>query len=124
MEVQVFTKDGCVQCDMTKKLLDKVEIPYTAIENSDQEPTRTELFDEGFRAFPVVKVEGGESWAGFRPDLIKKLVVQAMEGVEVKQMTKKKENVTLVAEPAAEDVFVIRIVPLQRDIYANAVPFG
>ena len=85
MEVTVYTKDNCGQCDMTKKVLNSVGIEFNTVENSDEEPTRTELFDEGFRSFPVVKVEGGESWAGFRPDLIKSLAMQAVkqsEGIE------------------------------------------
>ncbi len=75
METIVYTKENCVQCDMTKRLMDKMDIEYTPIQASDTEIDQ--LREEGFRSFPVVKSEADE-WGGFRPDLIKNLAVLAM----------------------------------------------
>lgn len=83
MEVTVYTKDNCGQCDMTKKVLDAAGLDYNIVENADEEPLRTQLYDEGYRSFPVVKPEGEEGWAGFRPDLIKSLALKALENKEV-----------------------------------------
>ncbi len=75
MEIKVFTKEACVQCDMTKRLMDKMGLEYT-VEKPD-EAGIDQLREEGFRSFPVVKAEGVE-WGGFRPDLIKDLAVRAL----------------------------------------------
>lgn len=74
-KITVYTKEACVQCDMTKRLMDKMGLEYTAIQADEEQIDQ--LRDEGFRSFPVVKTEGAE-WGGFRPDLIKELAVKAL----------------------------------------------
>ena len=65
----VYTKDNCVQCDMTKRLMDKVGIEYDVVNISQNPEALDKLIELGYRAAPVVITEN-DSWAGFNPDKI------------------------------------------------------
>ncbi len=68
----VYTKPSCVQCDMTKKLLDKNGIEYNTVDIT-QDPAAYEMIvGMGFMAAPVVITEN-DSWAGFNPEKINAL---------------------------------------------------
>lgn len=62
-------------CRTTKLAFDKMGIAYDVVEADDSKVD--ELRQEGFREFPVVKVELGDgagwSWSGFRHDDVKRL---------------------------------------------------
>ena len=69
--VVIYTKNDCRQCDMTKTLLDRDKIHYTAV-NVEEDATAykyvTETLD--LRQMPVViasTIEGDEVWSGFQP---------------------------------------------------------
>ena len=66
----VYTKPQCVQCDMTKRLMDKIGVEYTTVDIVENPEEMQKLIDMGYRAAPVVMTEEGESWAGFQPDKI------------------------------------------------------
>jgi glutaredoxin-like protein NrdH len=76
--VTVYTKDACVQCDMTKKRLRLAGIPFDEVAVDD--PANAEALtyiteQRGFRAAPVVIVYNADDseraiWGGYRPDLI------------------------------------------------------
>lgn len=72
--VRVYTKDRCVQCDMTKRLMDRHGIEYVE-EDAMDEGNLLAFKELGFLAAPVVAV--GESrddmWSGFRPDRINEI---------------------------------------------------
>ena len=65
----VYTKDNCVQCDMTKRLMDKLGIEYDVVNISQNPEALDKLIELGYRAAPVVITEN-DSWAGFNPDKI------------------------------------------------------
>lgn len=65
----VYTKPNCVQCDMTKRLMDKIGVEYNTVDISDNPAELDRLIDMGYRAAPVV-VTDNDSWAGFNPDKI------------------------------------------------------
>lgn len=70
--VSVYTKDRCVQCDMTKRLMKQLGVEF--IEEDAMDEGNLAAFKElGFLAAPVVAV--GESrddmWSGFQPDRIR-----------------------------------------------------
>ena len=81
-KVTVFTKNGCPQCDMTKRVLTGEGIEFVAINVEEVQEEKFELNgvviektpldyvkeDLGFSAMPVVIVEGEEPFTGFRPD--------------------------------------------------------
>lgn len=78
MTVTVYTLPDCVQCDMTKKLLDRGKINYTTVDMS-QDKEATQLVAElGFKQAPVV-IYDKFSWSGFRPDKINALHLLLLE---------------------------------------------
>lgn len=63
----VYVKPSCVQCDMTKRFMDKNGIDYDTVDIT-QDPAALEMIlDMGFSSAPVVISDKG-SWAGFQPD--------------------------------------------------------
>jgi glutaredoxin-like protein NrdH len=74
MTVTVYTKPSCVQCDATKRTLDKLGVAYEAIDVTVNEDAYTMLVEKGFRAMPVVNA-GDEWWSGFNPEKINGLVL-------------------------------------------------
>lgn len=65
----VYTKPNCVQCDATKRMMDKLGVEYTTVDIVDNPEELDKLISMGYRAAPVV-VAGDDSWAGFQPDKI------------------------------------------------------
>ena len=69
MAVTVYTNPNCVQCEQTKKYLDREGIEYT-VENLQSEENYDKLVEfvnQGFKAAPIV-VTDTETWSGFKPD--------------------------------------------------------
>lgn len=69
MTVTLYSKPACVQCDATKRALDKQGIAYTIIDLSEDAAAMDLVTGMGYRQAPVV-VAGNDHWAGFRPDKI------------------------------------------------------
>lgn len=69
----VYTKPQCVQCDMTKRLMDKIGVTYDTVDIVDNPEEMQKLIEMGYRAAPVVMTSDGESWAGFQPEKINQL---------------------------------------------------
>lgn len=69
MIVKVYSKPGCVQCQMTKRLLDNLKIEYEEI---DAELNREYLAKQNIKTLPFVEARKW-SWTGFRPDYIREL---------------------------------------------------
>lgn len=71
--VTVYTKPNCVQCEATKRMMDRLKIEYSTVDIS----VDTEAFDtivaKGFKSAPVV-IANGAAWSGFNPDKISGLV--------------------------------------------------
>ena len=65
----VYTKNNCVQCDMTKRLMDKMGVEYDTVNISENPEALEKLIELGYRAAPVV-ITDNDSWAGFNPDKI------------------------------------------------------
>jgi glutaredoxin-like protein NrdH len=76
MRVSVYTLPDCVQCDRTKRLLEREGIPFQVF-NLDELPAKAAEFKAaGFLQAPIVVLgNDGRRWAGFRPDLIKELKI-------------------------------------------------
>jgi glutaredoxin-like protein NrdH len=69
--VVIFTKNECRWCDMTKKLLDREHVNYTAV-NVEEDATAYAYVTETLnrREMPVViasAIEGDIVWSGFQP---------------------------------------------------------
>ena len=69
MAVTVYTLPACVQCDSTKRMLQRNQIEYEEVDMS-QDPVALDMVKTlGYTAAPVV-VSGDEHWSGFRMDRI------------------------------------------------------
>lgn len=74
MEIEVWTKSNCVQCDMTKKQFDKLGIRYV-VKDLEADPLALDGFKEqGLMSAPIV-VTDTKKWSGFRLDKITSLAL-------------------------------------------------
>lgn len=72
MSITVYSKPMCVQCDATKRALNKQDMDYEEIDLTS-DPSALEFVKSlGYVQAPVV-MAGDQHWSGYRPDLIKKL---------------------------------------------------
>ena len=69
MSVTVYTNPNCVQCEQTKKFLDKEGIEYTVenLQSDENYEKLIEFVNQGFKSAPIV-VTDTETWSGFKPD--------------------------------------------------------
>lgn len=74
--ITVYTKPACVQCNATKKALDKAGLEYELVDISLDDEARDYVMALGHLQAPVVVV-GDEHWSGFRPDRIRALMANA-----------------------------------------------
>lgn len=71
--VTIYSKNNCMQCNMTKKELIKLGVTFTEI-NLDEHPEYIQqVKDLGFTAAPVIQTPT-DIWAGFQPAKLKALV--------------------------------------------------
>lgn len=68
----IYTKPACVQCDMTKRYMDKNGIEYDTVDITEDPEALQMILDLGFKSAPVVISDKG-SWAGFQPEKIDQL---------------------------------------------------
>ena len=72
MEVKVYTTPSCIQCEMTKKQLNRFGIKYSLIDLGATPEAKAEIDPLGYTSAPVV-VAGDLSWSGFRLSSIQTL---------------------------------------------------
>ena len=77
MSITVYTKPACVQCNATKRALDKAGLEYELIDLTEDAEALEAVKAMGYQQAPVV-MAGGDHWAGFRPDKIKALVAASI----------------------------------------------
>ena len=65
MNVTVYTKPACVQCNATYKALDKAGVAYDVVDITLDNEARDYVMALGYLQAPVV-VAGNEHWSGFR----------------------------------------------------------
>ena len=70
MQVTVYTKPGCVQCNATYRALDKAGITYTVVDISTDTAARDAVIALGYLQAPDIITDTGDHWAGCRPDRI------------------------------------------------------
>ena len=73
MTVTVYTKPACVQCDATKRTLDKLGVAYNTIDITLDAEAFEKILEMGFKAAPVV-ITDNDAWAGFNPEKLNGLV--------------------------------------------------
>jgi glutaredoxin-like protein NrdH len=72
MTVTVYTTPSCVQCESTKKMLNKNEITFTTVDLTEDDVAMEYVKSLGYASAPVV-VADDRHWSGFRPDMISSL---------------------------------------------------
>lgn len=73
MTITVYSKPACVQCTATTRALDAKGLAYDVIDLTQDAAAMEMVQALGYRQAPVV-IAGEEHWAGFRPDMIGRLV--------------------------------------------------
>jgi glutaredoxin-like protein NrdH len=78
MRIRVYTNPDCVQCDTTKRYLDRHGIRYDTVDLS-QDPISLDMVQSlGYAQVPVVYLEskqlGVKHWSGFRSGELANLV--------------------------------------------------
>lgn len=78
MEIIVYTKPACVQCNATYRSLDSKGATYSSVDISKDAEALEALIGLGYQQAPVVtKVVDGvvvDSWTGFQPKKIAEVV--------------------------------------------------
>lgn len=70
--IKVFTKTNCIQCKMTKKLMEQLKIDFQELKIDDDTEALNYLKNKGIKSVPYVETKK-ENWFGFRPDKIKQI---------------------------------------------------
>ena len=73
MSITVYTKPHCVQCDATKRALNKLGFDYDLVDLTEDELALEQVKALGYAQAPVV-VTSDDHWSGYRPDKLKELV--------------------------------------------------
>ena len=68
--VTVYSTKTCQQCRMTYRALDSKNIGFDVVDVEEHPDAAGMLRGRGISQLPVVDVDGGDSWTGFRPDKI------------------------------------------------------
>lgn len=71
--ITLYTKDNCVQCKATERLLKQLNIKYLEINIEHNEKVRERLKSMDIKQTPALFRNGKFLFSGFRPDEVKKL---------------------------------------------------
>ena len=69
----MYSKPLCVQCDATKRALNKAGVAYDVVDITEDAEALAKVKSLGYVQAPVV-ITAQDHWSGFRPDKIKPLV--------------------------------------------------
>lgn len=72
MSVVIYTLPSCVQCDTTKRMMQKINVSYREVDLSENEEAYQMVKALGYSSAPVV-FAGDDHWSGFRPERIQSL---------------------------------------------------
>lgn len=69
----IYGRPGCPQCAATCRKAEALGLAFDYHDVELEEDLGERLRRDGWRSLPVVET-GHESWSGYRPDLLEKLV--------------------------------------------------
>lgn len=75
--VTLYSKPACPQCVATKRRLDKRGAAYTVVDVTEDADALAFVLGLGYQQVPVVVLESGAHWSGFRPEFIDAAVAEA-----------------------------------------------
>ncbi|GAB2539640.1 glutaredoxin-like protein NrdH [Brachybacterium huguangmaarense] len=76
MDITVYSKPMCVQCDATKRALTKAGLAYDVVDVTEDADALARIKGMGYMQAPVV-ITADDHWSGFRPDKIKAISAAA-----------------------------------------------
>jgi glutaredoxin-like protein NrdH len=74
MKITVYSNLNCVQCEQTKRYLTLQEVPFESKMIEDSPEVFSIIEANNYKAAPVVVVENGTSWSGFKLEKLADLV--------------------------------------------------
>ncbi len=77
--VTVYTKPACIQCEWTKKHLDRAGVAYDLLDVTESDDALATVKGLGYLQAPVVVLSNGQHWGGFRPDNLDALAARLKE---------------------------------------------
>lgn len=72
--IKLYTKNDCIQCTMTKKLLNKDNIKYEEINVEENSDVLEDLKSRGFKSLPVLSYNDKEYIVGFQVDKLRAFI--------------------------------------------------
>jgi len=72
MSITVYSKPHCVQCDATKRALNKAGLAYDVVDITEDAEALAKVKLLGYVQAPVV-VTDTDHWSGFHPEKVKTL---------------------------------------------------
>ena len=73
MKITVYTKNQCVQCQMSKNVLNDLGINYTEKNVDINEKFMDEAKATGYKSMPIILKDGQVIASGFIPDVLNQL---------------------------------------------------
>jgi len=80
MPVVIYTLPSCVQCDTSKRMMDKLGVEYEEVDLTKDATAAEYVKELGYTAAPII-VNGSTHWSGFRMEMINGLKLPKPEGV-------------------------------------------
>ena len=74
MKITVYSNPNCVQCEQTKRYLSLHEVEFESKMIEDSPEVFAIIEANNYKAAPVVVVDNGTSWSGFRLEKLADLV--------------------------------------------------
>lgn len=72
-KITIYSKNNCMQCNMTKKFLTNADVDFEEI-NIDEQPEKIDYVKSlGFTAAPVIQA-GDIVFSGFQPSKLKEII--------------------------------------------------
>jgi glutaredoxin-like protein NrdH len=68
LNLTVYSKKNCQPCKATIRKLTETGLPFSVVAVDEDPAVAEALRAEGWLESPVVKIDGGRSWSGYRPD--------------------------------------------------------
>ena len=69
MPVVIYTLPSCVQCDTSKRMMDRLGVEYEEVDLTKDTTAAEYVKELGYTAAPII-VNGSTHWSGFRMDMI------------------------------------------------------
>ena len=80
MPVVIYTLPSCVQCDTSKRMMDRLGVEYEEVDLTKDATAAEYVKELGYTAAPII-VNGSTHWSGFRMEMINGLKLPKPEGV-------------------------------------------